>query len=162
MALFVTLLYFIFLYKSKTTVWATYINLAVHLFPVNNVALWQRIQIQGVLCLHSFSSLWKNNSVNRKPCKRRSTKINHFIQKTMVLQNGVSYGSTRYRLLSGSPEFFQNLDRPETVFFFLISSSLFEEQITFLRKSAFFFYIPFDTMPTIYVYRLWLPWWTLF
>ena len=60
MALFVTLLYFTFLYKSKTTVWAIYINLAVHLFPVDNVALWQRIQI------HGFSRLSKNNFVNRK------------------------------------------------------------------------------------------------
>ena len=45
MALFVTLLYFTFLYRSKTTIWAIYINFAVHLFPVDNVALWQRIQI---------------------------------------------------------------------------------------------------------------------
>ena len=30
------------------------------------------IFIQGVLCLRGFLRLWKNNSVSRKPCKRRS------------------------------------------------------------------------------------------
>ena len=58
-------------------------------------------QTQGVLCLHCFLRLWKNNCVSRKQCiakewfstewTNQSTKINRVIQKTVLLENRVNY-----------------------------------------------------------------------
>ena len=59
-------------YRSKTildqfkSVWTS----PNYFQPVKTVLHWN--QIQGVLCLHYFLRLWKNNCVSRKPCKQRS------------------------------------------------------------------------------------------